>query len=74
MAKKLVAKKQKGKGKGKSFKTVAALIRARFGSSRDYPYEKLLKEVKALRPKSKFGKAQYAWYKSAVKNDRLKGM
>lgn len=67
---KVAEKAQQDKG----FKDAAALIRARLKANKDYPYDRLLKEVKALRPKSKFGKAQYAWYKSAMKNGRLKGM
>ena len=72
MAKKAKAAKIQQQGGG--FKNAAALVRARLGADKDYPFERLLKEVRALRPKSRFGKAQYSWYKSAMKNGRLKGM
>jgi len=64
------AKKQGNRG----FKNVAALVRARLEKDIDYSYGRLLKEVKALRPKSKFNEGQYAWYRSALKNNRLKGI
>ena len=62
------------KKKNEAFKSVTMLVCTRLKSDKDYPYEKLLKEVKALRPKSKFNESQYAWYRSAVKHNRLKGM
>jgi hypothetical protein len=70
MAKIVIKKKAVVKG---GFKNIAALVRVRLKQNKDYPYEKLVKEVKALRPKSRFNEAHYAWYRSAIKNDRLKG-
>jgi hypothetical protein len=72
--KKMVLKKGAKKVEKTAKNNVATLIRVSFKADKDYPFEKLQKQVKAINPKSKFNKAQYFWYKSAAKHGRLKGM
>jgi len=65
---KLILKKKVSK------KSITSLMVELLSKDIECPFEKLLKEVKKLSPKSKFSKNCAAWYRSKVANKKLKGM
>lgn len=58
------------KGEAKKTQSVMSLLKAAFAAGKEVGYEQALKQVKAAFPKSKFNKAQFAWYKSAIKRNK----
>lgn len=56
------------------FDSISQLVVFHLSKNPNMPYEKLTMEVMRLKPKSKWGKTHYAWYKSAIKSNRVKAI
>jgi hypothetical protein len=71
--KKAVAKKAEKKATTGTKKTVANLMRETLGKDIDFSFQKLQTLVKKQFPKSKWDEKHYAWYKSRIAANKLKG-
>ncbi len=70
-SKKSVINKTVGTGK---FRSISQLVIFELSKNPELSYDKLTEKVKALKPKSKWQKTHYAWYKSAIKAGRVKAV
>lgn len=50
--------------------SIASLVKVEFAKAKPMSYEEMLKRVKEINPKSKFGPRHYAYYKCIVKGGK----